>query len=534
MNLSTAQILKNALKLDAVDKSDLDLALIRQHIHDLDEVSAEISKRISRPNAGFAFLRLKPVSFEPQKLYGQNVKSDNALELAACSAMLNDAGKWVPNENDILFTTLITERGISDLIFNVQSCKVEPTQITSLDGVPVATPTATYSHAEQYGGHFYETIDLARQAIATAKREAERLQDTGVKLNKTEKEELAEAQWQLDRYARSDLDFCIEIDSEQAEKDVHHLKMEVLSSITSHITKVAEPLRLVDKSSMQTIESTPEKVFRTRIRDVLKLGDVATLIRRYAPHYEPSDKANAYRRGEDQKDILHLANRYENKHILETYRNCELGKGSLSMTRPSTRGMTLFGDARSVQHYYTLSLQFSAERVRSFGEVETQKALDLMQFSMTDFQIMELVRGSLAGDWVNATLAYYGQRSVHFSKDTETDQAHDVVKVDVPDLPDSSRQLAALVDELGSLLASKSQAKATREAILAAVEKIETLLDREVSERDELYKETRDTMLRKYQDSALPQMERVLERVGQLHPELKATLHKRLTDKIGD
>lgn len=534
MNLSTAQILRNALVENKVEKADLNLPLIRQHLADLTQSNAEIAKRISDPHAGFAFLRLKPVSFAPQVLYGQNVSSDTALELSACSALKNAEGKWVPNENDILFKSLITERGVSDLAFNTQTCDIQPTQFIELNGMPVAKPEPRYTHSEQFGRHFYEEIGKARKALAIAQKEASRLQDSGVKLNKTEKEAIAGAQAQLERYARNGLAFCLEIDSEQAEKDVHHLKMEVLSSVTSHITKVAEQLTLKDTSGLSQIESTIEKVFNTRIRDRSKLIDVATLIERYAPHYKGGAGCSGHRESEARKDIAHRANRYRNKHVLDLYDACELGKGGLKMSRPSTTQMTLFGDARAVQHFFNLSVSFSAEQARHFGEVKTSAAIDFLEFYMTDYQMMELMRGSLAGDWVHATLARYCGQSVDFYRAAEEDDDHDEVKVEIPDLPDSSQQLLALVVALGTLVDSKSQSKKVRDDMVAVVNAIDELLESEINARDELYLETRAEMLTKYQDSVLPQMERVLERVGQLHPQLKTTLKQRLLSKIGD
>ena len=533
MNLSTAQIIQTALDLDSVEKADLNIPLIRQHLADLVQSSAEVSARVRRPQAGFAFLRLKPVSFAPQVLYGQNVSSDTALELSACSAIRSEAGKWVPNEDDILFKSLITERGVSDLAFNTQTCAIQATQLIELNGMPIEKPTPRYTHSEQYGRHFYEEIEKARQALAAAQHEASRLQDTGVKLNKVEKEALAQAQSQLERYARSGLSFCIGIDSEQAEKDIHHLKMEVISSVTSHIVKVAEQLKLEDTSGLSTIESTIAKVFNSRIRDVVGLTDVATLIERYAPHYTNGNGKNSYRDSEDRKSILHSANRYRNKHVRDLYNACELGKGGLSMSRPSTTQMTLFGDARPVQHFFNLSVSFSGEQARHFGEVTIRDAIEFMEFYMTDYQMMELMRGSLSGEWVHATLARYCGQSIDFYRAAEEDDDHDAVKVDIPDLPERSAQLTALVGTLGELLASKSQAKKVREDILQVVGAIDALLEDEIAQRDELYIETRDEMLAKYQESALPQMERVLERVGQLHPQLKDTLRKRLTSKVG-
>ncbi len=130
---------------------------------------------------------------------------------------------------------------------------------------------------------------------------------------------------------------------------------------------------------------------------------------------------------------------------------------------------------------------------------------------------------------IDSSKVYSGIHLKSFRYNTQTGTT-----IQIPDLPDSSQQLLALAVALGTLVDSKSQSKKVRDDMVAVVNAIDELLESEINARDELYLETRAEMLTKYQDSVLPQMERVLERVGQLHPQLKTTLKQRLLSKIGD
>ena len=101
---SSLNCLTQALKNDQIDKSDLNIDIIKQYIRDNKKLDDNITQHInSRDAMAFQFIRLQAKKLDKQPLYGSNAPSTTALELSVCTAKQTENGEWLPDEDNIIF-----------------------------------------------------------------------------------------------------------------------------------------------------------------------------------------------------------------------------------------------------------------------------------------------------------------------------------------------------------------------------------------------------------------------------------------------
>jgi hypothetical protein len=513
--------LSNALVNDKIDKSDLNLNAIKQYIRDNTVLTANISQFINdRDTMAFQYLRLQPKHIEKQPLYGSNAPSTTALELSVCPAKQLDDGKWVPDESNIIFSALISERSLCDAIFNTARSEITPMTFTQLNGFSLKRPAPRFSVKEQYSTHFYKANDDALDNLNIAIGEAKLLQNTDTKLNKTTKGKISNAVEQLSRYTRADLNFDLELDGEQLDKDMHHVKTEVFSALTNKLVNISTPLALPnpDQKGQGLLQD-----FFDLFCDIESKQDVGTLLERFAPTHGTGD----WRDSEVQKSILYQANRYLNPHIRDLNKGGDYGKGGISLHDVSGTPRYFFGDARQVNRFFEMRIQFTAERQDTFGEIKIDDLTTFMTLQLTNYQMMELMQSSLGGQWVKTTCNRFMGRSIKVPEDDNKN--HDNKTAIKVEKPVENQTLAKWVSELQTLLAGNSQAKATRERILQIILHIKTLIDEELPKREACYEAARGTLQQQYQEDTTAQLEAVFNKVGEAHPHLKQEIQALLS-----
>lgn len=502
--------IKKALLSDAISKDGIDISHAVRRVRMGDEISKYVAPLQDKSNIGaFTFVRLTPKHFSKRKLFGSYVPTSTAMVLEVCPAVINSDGAYVPQEDKPYFKALITEKTLSDLVFNRNCGKNEPVTFLEIGGVPVSPPEEIIPANKVYGGSLRKAIDSVLKSMELAESESIKLQNVELKLNKSNKAQLLEALEAIQRYANRGMSFDLDMDSEKFRNDMVHIKAETIATLTSHITKMSEELALPDLTKN---EVTVFETFFELYTDYSNREGEAELLRRLARTL-PGD----HKHSQKVKDLNRAASCYSNEHIVATHRNRGLSKACLGMSQVHGNPPFFFGDTVMNCSWYNLTISFAAERQRSSGEIRIESLVDVMHLNLTQSQMMELIQCSLLGTWVKSTMDRFLGKGIPLP---DVGSQHDEFQIDVPNSPDESKTLSALMNQAMELVESKSQSLATRNGLKEIVDRIACALDKEIEARLETHNKAQAEMSDKFIAHTQSQITTLLEEVGERHPQL--------------
>ena len=513
---------KQALLDSNVSKDGIDTSNAVRRVKMGDEVNKYVAPLQDKSNVGaFTFVRLSPKHFTKRKLFGSYIPANTAMVLEVCPAVVNSDGEYAPQVDKPFFKALVTEKTLSDLVFNRNSGNNEPITFIEFDGVPVPPPKEVISAEQVYGGSLQEAIDAVLKSMHRAESESQRLQNVELKLNKTNKAELLKALEAVRRYANQGMGFDLDIDSEKFRADMVHIKAETIATITSHITKMSEDLVLPDLTDdVVTIFET----FFELYTDYSEREGEAALLRRLARRLPGS-----YDYSQKVKDLNRAAERLTNENVIESHKNRALSKGALEMSQQQGGASFFFGDAIMNQDSCRLKVKFASEKQNKFGELRINSLVDILHLNFTQSQMMELLQCSLLGTWVKSTMTRFLGNSIPLP-DVSND--HDEFQINVPESPEESKVLSALLAQAIDLVQSKSQSLATRQGLKKIVSEIAHVLENEVEARLKTHKAAQTEMSNKYIAHTQAQITNLLEKVGEKHPQLSEQVKTLLLNGI--
>jgi len=505
MSLST--IIKNALACKQVSVSASALVEVKAIQEKLRAVDTErqLSKDGNNSRA-FSFIQLSPVKFDKQHLFGSHVKSDCAQELTVCPAKKNSEGDWVPDTDNLYFKTLISQRELSDAMFNVSKYEGQPITFTELNGSSVDAYIPSITPEDQYDTSVKEAIEDAQTAIRTALAQAQILLDPDVRLNKTNKEQLVKALGSLSRYSSQGFDFDLELVREHLEKDVHHIKTEIISSVTGYIQNLSKTLQLEYKTNK--VESYFKSFFELYASYKKKSG-LEELLGKYYEYCSEDEKALI------QKQLNHHADQKQMKR----FKNAQIASGMLKIGNPQGSPEYFFGDARSVNSYFQMEFSFGVDNVSDYGEVRFTSSSSLLTLQFTSYQLMELLQSSLQGHWVKTTLSRF--MGVRVERPELKELEHDEMQIDIPGKCPESIELSKLIDDALSIVNTKSTSMASRIAIDEKITLIAEKLNIESDARYEAFSDAKYELSDKFMKKGIESVSDMLETVGERHPNLR-------------
>jgi len=511
--------IRTALSHDDVISSDLDMSIINQQLSDLDRLD-KLSDNFSNPDnqKAFTFISLRPVSFEKQKLFGSHVPAEQAQEIRVIGAKQDSKGDWVPDESNTYFKALITQRCISDALFNSSRGNGEAITLTELNGVKADGYEPFYSAEDQYGKGINKASNTVFEALSGAIEEVKRLQLDDVALSNKEKSTLISHLESILRYSQRGYKYDLKSTRELLEKDFQHIKAEVISSITNKVLNVSKQLLLESNVSNNT-DSDIIHHYKTH-NEVEGKEDIATLLERYA------DTMTGHAEKDEARSVRYCANNISNTHVKEVLKTGSTAKGWLDIGTPSGGAPFFFGDASGFNHnWFELRFNFVGERMDRNGEITLSDSSGILTLGMTRYQIMDLLQSALTGDWVKSTMSNYLGTILPLP---EASDQHDEYTVDIPEDTVETKELTTLVEEALVLANSSSKAAKTKIKLLEITQQLTKALEEENISRKTTLQESQAELADKFFDKSQAQIENLLETVGESHPEIKKMIPKLL------
>ncbi len=520
--MSIKNNIQDALANNDVDKSDLDLSAIESALADFIHLDERLNVFANPDNQkALSFVRLAPRKFSPRHLYGTHVKTDHALELSVCPAILNDKGEWIADEANAYIKALTTQRGLTDAVFSTSRHGGNPITYTEIQGQPVNYEPSVSFYDQLF--HRIEKKALKNKDWATNMlEEAKGLNKADVKLTKANKAVIKETVINLLRYVQNEGAFDADLAKEHLQKQMQDIKGEILSGITNAVMDTAEPLLLGNnlKAGDNLFLDCFRMFGKTNNQD-----DIGELIKRHA------DTFTDYQDKEKAKSIRYSVNHITNRNIRKLSDVSEPSQGLLDIGHPCGGRPYFFGDSSSVNTWFTFDFQFAAHELNEYGELRYYDNVSALEVYLTEFQLMNLLQSSTTGAWIKCTLCRILGTGIPLPKEDDIAE-HDPLRSTPPKESEHTAPLKALLNELDDLLKGSSTAQKTKVRILELSEEIATLFEVESQDKLNKNKENMIDMTEQHIKSSEGEILTILEKIEEKHPQIKQRLHKMLPNLL--
>ena len=513
------QDIKTALSHPDIDLSGIDLEQISSKLRFYENYAASkaqyLGNMVGMPRA---FIRIVPVNIPRQTLYGSFAPVDACASISVAPAV-KVGHEWVPDEDNIVATVIMSNRAMTEAFLNTHQHNGFPCEVRNLGGDPVKKPTPYFSRSDMYGAHLRDEIKKVQALIPELLSKAKVLLDPEVKLNKKNKQELASIAVQISRYVSSDDRFVLSCDSEHLQRDMLHIRSEILSTITHQLTGMAENYGIEFTGEYTSSGDNPFAYMFEKITNTVD-ANMSALFERYAQTCSQL---------EDRRAFVKKAKSYEEKN---TYRKgMELGKCILNVSRPSGGHNFFFGEPTYETQYHALSFSFSAEENFAFdGDITYSEISQFLKVKMSNAQVMELLHQQLTGSWVKCTVTNMLGEQISVDELSISDEDFDF-KIPTPARSGESDALSKNVEELIELLKGSSQSIKVREGIMALAEEIAKQLPGEGQARYDKYESAFKQMGGEIEAINQRRIEELMERLELKAPDVKKRMLLLLNNK---
>ncbi|CAH7401157.1 hypothetical protein VCHA53O466_50143 [Vibrio chagasii] len=499
--------IKEALQDDSIIVTDETRTLVKAWLANQKHLS-NLRAKAEEEVQSSAFIKITPRKLDNTKLFGSITRSTFAQEVAIYPAVHNGE-EWVQGETAFL-KGLITERGLSNMMFNHQRYAGEYFTFTEHNGVPVAPASQFFGMNERYSKLTNEDAKRAIEALEALIEMTKTLQDPEVKLNKKLRETMQEELQKINM--GGSMEFALELTREKLEEDSIKMRAEVVSSLTGILHNIAKPL-LENKSAACKAESLIQSYYEHANELTPENDAVRKLLGAYKHRMSPEDVKALSRFTEVNKERL-LARAHS-----------ELAKGSAKMSMPSGTPSYMFGNTVQVNHYAQMQFSFATERLNEYGEVNIVENQEFLTVILTHNQLTELMQGSLGEASTKCTLTRYVGAKV---SNPDQNLEHDPFAIDISKRYNKNEALDKALLTLSTLLSSTSQAKAHKAKVMEAAQSIEGLLLKETEARREQFETEANEIIEKFQAHHANEVTNMINTVEASNPQLSSIIMKLL------
>lgn len=413
------------------------------------------------------FLKITPKTVEPQEMFGSFIPSTVVQELNVVQAKLVD-GNWVPDENKSLIKMIMPERALSDALWNQGKFGGEPVNIVELAGAKLPAYKNPKTVHDLYFGDAEGASVHAMDKILYLKTMLHNLKKGEAKLTKDNLDDIVKAFYSIYKYLGSDHHYELDILNERIEKNAMHLRSEIISTVSSSLTKVTKQFQLEFANEKTNPYDSMLGAYFAVNNDMETLEILSKLIKtdrdNYPDEYKDKDKDESFAE-------------FRCKRLKGSKEKCVMvNQGNISFSSLCGGFSGLFGDERQHEGVMSIELNFCSQETLDSDTTYYDKASPLFTVVMTRVQLMTLLQGSFANLWEKGTLTRIANSYGVPHKKTEDDvKAKRSVKLDHFGMAvELKNDLNSLLDKSKSIRtnAGKQEFIDSMEAFIGKAEKL--------------------------------------------------------------
>lgn len=502
MNIYTyidlAKAMKDILKSNDFDMSLYDMNKISCFQKKYDKVVSSLLKRKQvQEKRQFAYIRLEPKKIEKKVLFGSSVPTDTVFQLSLCSAIRDSEQKWVPNENDIYFKGILTESMLGDLVFNRNTCNNTPFTFTELNGKQLDIKSRKVKN--KYGISFNDQTNKIKKISDQLIEKINELNNPNVRIDTKSRDFILEKIALIKSYAKEDLDFELEQDSLNFQKDMNEIKEIITTSLTHSILET-DALCLENKKCDFNKTSEIEDFFNAKYlnSDKVVYQEINNLLKAFC---------NTLDNNESRIIKNNVINSIPNACKIDSYENAEITNASIVFSQVETTQALLFGNANRLNKYCQLTFSFAKEEIDRFGKQKINSFGKFLSLDLSNTQMMGLLRGGFDAGWEKVTLSHY--LDMRMPQIQSQEDADDNLRVLSPRMPDTSKSIVELTAAMYELAQNKSQSKKIKAQLLEQAKHIKNVLYQDIENREQIYKASQAEMAQNYQDKMVSELKKM-------------------------
>lgn len=504
------QKLEEALSSGELSLPQSTLTLAKRYMDNRKANAVKVSKTVKDMTSA-AFIKLTPVKLDNQLLFGSHVRSNYAQELSLHPAIYVD-GEWKPDVANPILKTFLSERALSDALFNNHKYSGQQCTFTELNGVKTEEYKPNFSTEQELNQFEQLQCSDALEAVERLETLCVQLEDPEFRIKKEFKKSLLDCLKVLERYSNHDLAFSMSLAREKLEKNFHHIRSEVLSNLTGILQDIAEPVTMIEDKTQKPTESVIQDMFHafnSASPEYKAMNDVMTA---FAPNLT----------AEERKDLSRFIESSSTRHIRESEVGAQTCKGSIKFANIHGSPKFLFGNAMQQNDFFSVRFGFANDSLDSFGDIRIRECQSFAEVYLTQYQLLDLIQGSLNGHYIKCTLNNYLRR---YLKNPSEELEHDQFDYKGKPKYDKNEKLESILDQLDSLIGKNSQAKAHKQSIIALVGQLADIVEAEGEKRTKEYGDETQTLLRNFYDHHGKEMTSLVESVVGKRPELAEKIH---------
>ncbi|MCY9861356.1 hypothetical protein OTK49_02345 [Vibrio coralliirubri] len=456
--------------------------------HNLDLLVSEV--KAAKDPANFMrniFMRITPKTVPAQHMFGSNVRSQVINELAIAHAKLED-GIWVPDEDRIFAKFALSERSLSEAMWNRDTYSGTPISFIEDHGISLPKYELRKSPEDDYNVSLDKRFTSHEKMISSLKKAIGAIEAGDATLTKASASKLIDVLRNSAGYLGGSQSYDLGIVAEKLDRNSSHLRSEVLSAAYSSLARITEHAQLEYREESGIDFDCPFGAYfaitlDAEVRDLISElleEDMAS----YPDDYESEKGGN-------------WAKNLEGGRATNTNKRFAVNQACLAISNTQGQHTGLFGDERTHSSVIGLDLSFCGHEQISDDTDFYDRSLALCRIVMTKVQLTSLLQGAMVGLWEKATLTRFVNFGVAEDEsllaDEESKRNYSLDKLNNID------DITADLESIASM-SSNIRSKAGKEAFLAAIDslivKIEATsaqkriqIDEKVSEIIDSYKD---------------------------------------------